>query len=111
MYQILGVQPYVLVVMKNFCFVFVFCYFLFAISQSNDFVCLSPNNPSVINNCKLVPGKNGLKGSKGEKGEPGGIPSERIKFLEGITLEQKLKQLQSKNNVSSLTAVNSCHNS
>ena len=33
-------------------------------TQSNDFVCLSPNNPSVINNCKLVPGKNGLKGSK-----------------------------------------------
>ena len=55
-------------------------------SESNDFVCLSPNNPSVINNCKLVPGRSGLKGSRGEKGEPGGIPTKRIKSLEGIKL-------------------------
>ena len=72
--------------MKIFCFVFVFCCFLFALSQSNDFACLSPNNPPVINNCKLIPGKRGLKGSKGEKGEPGGIPAKQIRFLEGIKL-------------------------
>ena len=72
--------------MKKFCFVFVFCYFVFATSGSNDFVCLSPKNPAVINNCKLVPGKSGLKGSRGEKGEPGGIPAKRIKSLEGIKL-------------------------
>ena len=75
--------------MKNFCFVAVFCYFFFAISQSNDFVCLSPNNPSVINNCKFVPGKSGLKGSKGEKGEKGKfceILPKDIKYLEGIKL-------------------------
>ena len=75
-----------LVVMKNFYFVSVFCYFFFAMTQSKDFVCLSPNNPSVINNCKLVPGKSGLKGLKGEKGEPGGIRPEQIKDLEGIKL-------------------------
>ena len=55
-------------------------------SQSNDFVCLNPSNPSVINNCKLAPGKSGLKGSKGEKGEPGGIRPKQIKSLEGMKL-------------------------
>ena len=55
-------------------------------TQSNDFVCLNPNNPSVINNCKLVSGKRGLKGLKGEKGEPGGIRPEQIKSLEGMKL-------------------------
>ena len=70
--------------MQKFCFVSVFSYFLyFATSQSSDFVCLNPNNPSVINNCKVVPGKSGLKGSKGEKGEPRGVSPERIKSLEG----------------------------
>ena len=64
----------------------VFCYFLFALSQSNDFVCLNSSNPSVINNCKLVSGKSGLKGSKGEKGEPGGIRPKQIKSLEGMKL-------------------------
>ena len=70
--------------MKKFCFISVFCYFFyFATSQSNDFVCINPNNPSVINNCKVVPGKSGLKGAKGEKGEQGGVSPERIKSLEG----------------------------
>ena len=70
--------------MKKFCLVSVFFYFFcFATSQSNDFVCINSNNPSVINNCKVVSGKSGLKGSKGEKGEPGGISPEQIKFLEG----------------------------
>ena len=55
-------------------------------SQSNDFVCLNPSNPSVINNCKLLPGKNGLKGSKGEKGKPCGIRPEQIRCLEGMKL-------------------------
>ena len=86
LYRNLGVEPSVLVVMKKFCFVSVFCYFLFAMTQSNDFVCLNPNNPSVINNCKLVPGKSGLKGSKGEKGEPGRIPLKQMKDLKGIKL-------------------------
>ena len=72
--------------MKNFCFVSVLCYFLLPMTQSNDFVCLNPNNPSIINNCKLVPGKSGLKGSKGEKGELGGIPPKQMKDLEGIKL-------------------------
>ena len=72
--------------MKNFCFVSIFCYFFFAISQSNDFVCLSPNNPSVIDKCKFIPGKSGLKGSKGEKGKPYEILPEHIKDLEGIKL-------------------------
>ena len=72
-----------LVVMKNFCFVSVYFYFLFTTSQSNDFVCLNPSNPSVINNCKLVPGKSVLKGSKGEKREPGGAAPEQIISLEG----------------------------
>ena len=52
-------------------------------SQSNSFVCLNPNDPSIINNCKLVPGKSGLKGSKGEKGERDGVPPKKIKSLEG----------------------------
>ena len=55
-------------------------------TQSNEFICLSRNDPFVINNCKLVPGKSGLKGSKGEKGEPSGITQEQLKLLEGRKL-------------------------
>ena len=72
--------------MKKFYLVSVFYYFLFTLSQSNDFVCLSPSNPSVIDNCKLVPGKSGLKGSEGEKGKPGGVAPEQIRSLEGMKL-------------------------
>ena len=108
LYRNLGVESLVLVVMKNFSFVSVLCYFLLAMTQSNEFVRLNPNNPSVINNCKLVPGKSGFKGSKGEKGERGGIRSKQVKDLKGIKLEQEFKQLQPKYNVSSLIAVNSC---
>ena len=70
--------------MKKFCFVSVFCYFLyFAKSQSNDFVCINLKNSFVINNCKVVPGKSGLKGAKGEKGKQGGVSQDRIKSFEG----------------------------
>ena len=80
--------------MKKFCFVSVFYYFhYFATSQSNDFVCINSNNPSVINNCKVVPGKRGLKGSKGEKGEPRGVSPEQIKSLEGILIMTQLQTI------------------
>ena len=80
--------------MKKFCFVSVFYYFLyFATSQSNDFVCINSNNPSVINNCKDVLEKNGLKGSKGQKGEAPGISAEKIKSLEGILIMTQLQTI------------------
>ena len=80
LYRTLGEK----LVMKKFCFVSVFCYFLyFASSQSNNFVCINPNNPSLINNCKLVPGKKGERGPKGEKGELGGVTPEQIISLKG----------------------------
>ena len=70
--------------MKKFFFVFAFCnFYFFETSQSNNFVCINPNNPSVINNCKLVPGKKGERGPRGEKGEPGGVAPEQIISIEG----------------------------
>ena len=63
-------------------FVLATCCFLSITTSQNIYLeCINPTNPSTINSCKLVPGKNGLRGPKGSKGNPGQIAPERIESL------------------------------